>query len=615
MISKTCIAGGFSPHFLLEEALGKDQEFQKDQNVFYKGYEVSRKDNSLLFMNARIYNEKELIAQVKEAENLPDALLSLFLKEGIDSIRKINGKYIILIKQAECIYVFRDRHGEGRQFFYDKRFFSDSIHMLLKFENVHPQPDFTALCTYLNISYIPSPLTGFKGINKLAAGNYLVVKKTDIQVHTLFDYEDFTSEKKLRISEEEAAEEWERLFKESIKRRIGNQQLVGALLSGGYDSGGNIATIPEVFQGTIKSYSIGFKDNPYSELPFARMMAEKFGADHHEYLMDGSEIQFLPEIIYSMGMPFSESGFMLNHAAMKLSHNENLPVVIGGDGSDQLFGTSGYELGIRYKLKMNGGVILQNLYHAFTNNASFDKDNIFFRIRFQNEKILNILQPEVFGFKKYHLHKLLRQSDFGQHPLYDTLPKKFISFDDLYFKRNYFLDIRQSANEIIINKASRMSEMFDTHLAFSYIDLELYNFLKQLPVAYKLKGNIGEIAKGKGISKYLLKKVIKPRLPDEVTSRKKQGGFSPLAMFFADDKLRNNIFDYIKYSSLSRELFDIKYLNTFIQKYNHSAGGSGYWFWYKQVFSNQLMNLLVLTLWWDMFMENKAATSLSNIMK
>ncbi len=102
-------------------------------------------------------------------------------------------------------------------------------------------------------------------------------------------------------------------------------------------------------------------------------MAEQYGAEHHEYIMDGTEIEFLPEIIDALGDPFSESGFMLNHSVMKMVGSENLPVSIGGDGNDQYFGAGIRETALHYKMQHYGLTPFSELFDKLSDNSLFDK--------------------------------------------------------------------------------------------------------------------------------------------------------------------------------------------------------------------------------------------------
>lgn len=579
--------------------------------IFASNFQESKKGDVLLFFSGIIYNQEDLVADFVYKENSEaDLLLQLFLKSGVSAFSRINGKFLILIYQENEFIAVRDRYGEGSMFFYTDSYFTNLFDQIFDFKDFKATPNRDAIANYLMYSYISAPLTSLQGLWKLEGGGVLIKNKSGIYLDTLYSYDDFVSGR-TQMDETEALEEYERLFKLSIRRRIKGHDTVGALLSGGYDSGGNISVLSEVFSGKIKSYSIGFKDNPFSELPYARMMAEKFGADHNEYLMDGSELEDLPFLVKNMGDPFSESGWLLNNSAMKLVHDKELPVVIGGDGSDQLFGSGIQEMALKYKLKKNFLSPAQNIFSALSRNSFFEKDNIFFRTRFHSDKIQGVLRPEHFGFQKYQVKELLNVESFKEHPVVESIPKKFDSFDDLYNLRNFHIDIKQNSTEIIIHKASRISHMYGVNLAFTYIDPDVFNFVKSLPRNLKVSGSIDEIAKGKGISKYLLKTLIAPKLPKEVTSLKKQGGFSPLEMFFSDKVKRQKIYTYILKNEISIDFFNQSFLKSFFNTYEASLNGN-YWFWYKQIMAIRMINILVMAIWWDIFIAKKAGKTLSD---
>lgn len=593
----------------IKDLLKLDVNLSDLENISFLNYEYFQQNNISLIFEGIIYNKTDLLTQfsMDKATNA-QLVLKIFEKESYHGFKKINGKFLIIVQKNEKFWIARDRYGQGSMFYYSDKYFTNQFWQLKHFKELVFKPNKDALASYLMYSYIPSPLTSLEGINKLAGGDVLIKDGTSIKTESLFPFEEFTKDR-IKIDENEALEEYDRLFKLSIKRRIGDYKTVGALLSGGYDSGGNISTIPEVFDGPIKSYSIGFKDNPFSELPYARMMAEKINAEHNEYLMDGSETEDLPFLVKNLGDPFSESGWMLNNSAMKLVHDKNLPVVLGGDGSDQLFTAALREVAYKYKFKKNMMEPAQKIFASMAENSFFEKDNIFFKARFHNDKILNILAPDHFGFRKYQVRHLLGEN-FINHPTLESIPKNFKTFDELFNTRNYFVDIKQNSTEIILFKASRISEMYGVNLAFTYIDEDVIQFVKSLPRTLKAKGSINDLAAGKGISKYLLKALIKPKLPKEVTSRKKQGGFSPLQIFFSDDEKRKKIYQLILNSEISEAFLNKSFIQQFFNSYDLSTKGE-YWFWYKQTMANRLINLLVLTLWWEIFMANNYKTKLS----
>ena len=574
-------------------------------------YEEYSKNGITLLFSGRIYNQEELS---DNAKTTVEALLDNYIRDSYSSFLKINGKATIIVIESDSITVFRDHWGEGPLFFYTDKFFSDSLDGVLQVSKLNPTVDKVALNSFLRYGFNPAPLTLVKGISKLPAGYVLIHNKNENKLINLFDYQEFKSET-IKISMEEAVEEYGRLLQKSIRRRINGYDTVGALLSGGYDSGGNIAVLREVFDGKIKSYSIGFRDNPFSELPYAKMMADKFNSEHFEYLMDNKDLETLPEAIMAFGEPFSESGFMLNNAAMRFVKDEGLPVIIGGDGNDQMMGTTGKELALHFLIRKKGLRFVQKMLASIADNSFFDKDNIRFKIRFHNQKILNVMRPDNFGFNDHLMKSVFNLGRVEEHPVFASIPTGYKDFTDFHDLHNYYLDIRHSINEVILNKASRLSSFYDINLGFTYIDKDIYDFIKKLPLDIRLKGNVDEVAKGKGITKYIHKVYTKPKLPKEVTERKKQGGFSPLAIFFSDSDTRKKVYSYISDSTFAKEFTKPAGLRKFFDSYEQSAVGNAYWFWYKQLKSNQLINLLIMTLWWDIYINNNVHNSIFEYLK
>jgi asparagine synthase (glutamine-hydrolysing) len=547
--------------------------------------------------------------------DVPQNILRNYLDKGIESFKSLDGEFTFCIQNKNETLIHRDRHGAGLQVYYNEFAFSSFLKNFLNFKNFVSEPNKEALFTFLSIGYIPSPMCSLKGVSKIPAGHILTVKNGEQKLETLFSWENFknTCTNPRNISVEEATAEYEQLHKKSILDRVKGKKKVGLLLSGGYDSGGNIAGLREVYTGEALSYSIGFKDNPWSELPLAKILSERYGTTHFEYEINGTEIKELPDIIDYLGDPFQEGGLMLNYAAMKLIGENKPEVILGGDGNDQHFGTAGKELALHYSNMQKGLLLFQKVFQSSGKLGFFDKDNILFRMQFHNEKILNILKSDNFGFKKHELKKLVKdKSSILPHKYFESVPKQFSGFDEFYFVHNYFGDINQVINEVILFKASKMSSMFGNTLSFPYMSTDIYEFLKNMPRGYKCNGTLNEIAKGKGISKFLHKNYLKPKLPTEITDRKKQGGFAPLPIFFSNNIQRKKLQDFILNSNATNELFSENFLIKFFKNYDSNVEKGGYWFWYKQVKAFQFFNLLAISVWWEIFINKKSKEEIRN---
>lgn len=563
-------------------------------------------------------NETVMFLQGSLFNKTPKEILDGYLKNGVSSLKLIDGDFLIIIVDGQTIYFFRDRHGAGKQLFYSDRYFASELIEFTKISEFSIKPNFESLFTFLSIGYVPSPQTSLEGIQKLPGGCVLRFEDGKSTVIDLFDFEDFiNSAGSTKLTIEEATQEYERLHEKSIANRIKNTNKVGLLLSGGYDSGGNVSKLRDIYNGDVVSYSIGFKDNPWTELPLAKILSERYHTKHFEYEIDGSEIMDLPQIISALGDPFQEGGLMLNYSAMRLvkNTNENPQTILGGDGNDQHFGTSGKELALHWKFKNNGAQLFQKMFDNVGNGSLFEKDNLLFRAQFHNRKILHIQQSDTFGFTKFQLNKLNKLG--YKVPKYQYLknsPDSYSDFNHFYLSRNYLIDIKQVINEVILHKASKMADMFSNSITFPYMSTELYEFLKVMPVDYKFHGTLDELSKGLGKSKYLHKQYLKPKLPTEITDRKKQGGFAPLPIFLKNKDQRKIIFELIENSDAVEAMFNKKKIHVFLDQYNQIADNKGYWFWFQQVQANQIINLLTLVVWWDLFIGGKNhAKSLSDL--
>ena len=566
-------------------------------------------DHYHLFIWGRIYNIPELckIANIP-VEDSPEALMEYLLRKGRQGVGMMDGEFTFIMISPNETNVVRDRHGAGPQIYYTERYFGAFLKNMLQFNEFVAQPRTESLFTFLSIGYSPSPLASLRGVKKQPAGSVLTWKKHALTLEYLCDFHDFEENYgSLKLSEEEATKEYQRLHIEAIKRRIKGKKSVGLLLSGGYDSGGNIDGLREVYDGDAYTYSIGFKDNPWTELPLAKIMSDVYKTNHFEYEINGTEVLELPEIIDSLGDPFQEGGLMVNYTAMKLvTENFRPDIILGGDGNDQHFGTAAKELALHWRMKSKSLQPLQKLFASISKMGMFDKDNILFRTAFHNDKILDIQKSDNFGFKRHQLKSILNP-DFKveEHSYLGQIPKKFKDFDHFYMTHNYLGDIRQVIDEVILFKASKMAQHFNNDLSFPYMDAHIYSFLKKLDRPLKCKGSLEDLAAGKGITKFLHKNYLESRLPKEITQRKKQGGFAPLPIFFKDDAQRKEIRHFIEQSDAAKNLFRPAKLKAFLDAYDKQSSKDPYWFWYKQVQSFRYFNLLVLSVWWERFINNK----------
>ncbi len=568
-----------------------------------------------LYLSGRIYNGQE-VAQANRLvfESVIDLVGQLYAKLGEVSFNEYDGQYTIVVQTPEKLMIYRDISSSGTLVYYTDLFFSSSLHDLTKLRGFLLEPNIESIACFLNLGYIPAPETALKGIRKLAGGELLTYCNRKITITATLTCKDFIhSHGTSSLSLDEAVHEYDRLHQQAISRRIEGQQNVALLLSGGYDSGGNIANLREVYSGEAKSFSIGFKDNPWSELPLARLMAERFDTEHFEYEIDGSEIDFFPEIVSQLGDPFQESGLMVNFMVMRMVAQHGVDVILGGDGNDQLYGTGIREVALGYKLKKNHIKWALDIFNKIGDTSMVDHFSSLYRIKFHTNAIAYPLKSKDFGFEKRQLKKIFQiPLQFSGFTYDNNYPSVFSSFDDLFLNRNFLIDMQQTMKQVIMFKASTLANYYGQHLTFPYMGLDVTRFLKTLPREYKYKGSFKEICDGKGIAKYIHKLATKAKLPEEVTAKKKQGGFAPLPLFFAKEDYRQKFQKIILHSDIIQHVLDKNEVSNFLSHYDSFCKDENKWFWQRQIEAFKYFNLLTIVLWWEIFIHHKKGKILAD---
>ncbi len=543
--------------------------------------------------------------KIEITKNPAEALIKAFADNNFQKVESFYGEFTYLFIDENTVVIGRDLVGAGLPVYYTEKYFSNTIDSFKQIKNFDFALDYSGVKTFLNIGTPLPPKTLVKDVNQLLPGEYLVYSNKKLSKHLIYSFDKYTKNfGSLKISEQEATEELESLHKAAIGRRIKGKSKVALLLSGGYDSGGNIAALRDIYDGSANGYSIGFKDDQWSELPLAKLLADTFDVKFKSYLIDGSEIDELPVILKELGTPFQENGLMVNYTVMKMVSNHSNELILGGDGNDQVYGTGMHHAALHYLSSKYGIKHIQKLLSFMLSGTNHSKLS---KVDFHNAKILNVDNQSSFGFNEKELGKLLKQKTEKLNTNFLKINElKVKSFEDLFKSHTYYKDFVHDGCNLIIFKASNMARLYNQKLSYPYMDKDCIDFVFSLPREMRIPGTVNEIAKGHSPSKYLHKKYLKPKLPREITERKKQGGFAPLPMFFNDGERRKLIYQIIRNSNLSKEIYKSDHLEIFFNQYENICTNRDAWFWHQQSMAFKLFNLLTLTIWWDIhFNENK----------
>lgn len=610
---KTNFFGAFSPKGVENKGVIKYKNSELPNMIRVEGGFSFQEKNEFCLTWGQFYDLPKTVKELNlgESESPAELVFRAYKQTGTDGITAFYGGFTYIIVEQDQIVIGRDAVGAGLPVYYSEGFFSNNIDDFKKIDGFNFSLDENSLAKFLHLGTPLAPESLIKGVKMLAPGEYLTFKGYNLTTGSLLPYSKYEKlYASLKINEKEAVEELERLHIEAIKRRIRNKSNVALLMSGGYDSGGNVAALRGLSNNEVNGYSIGFKNDAWSELPLARLLAERFNINFTDYEIDGSEIEELPQIMSFLGHPFQENGVMVNYCVMKRVNQDNNDVILGGDGNDQVYGTAIQQIALHHYTRK---FMLSPFQSVLSGMVAGSNNKLFSRVYFHNNRILNCSNYTAFGFSGKEINNLVK-----------IKPEKFItdalkingvkanSFDDLFKAHTYFKDYMHDGNSLIIFKASNMARLFNQHLSFPYMDKDSIEFIFQLPREFRFSGTEKEIAKGHGVSKYLHKRYLEPKLPREITHRKKQGGFAPLNIFFKDDERRNRIYDIIRKSKLYAEIFDKIKLEEFLLNYEKTFQNPQTWFWHQQSMDFRLFNLLALTVWWDEHFNSKSAETLND---
>jgi asparagine synthase (glutamine-hydrolysing) len=337
-------------------------------------------------------------------------------------------------------------------------------------------------------------------------------------------------------------------------------------------------------------------------------VARHFDTRHFEYTITGEEIEDLPRLIWHLEEPYFEFGLFLTYLGLQAAQKE-VRVIIGGEGTDQLFGTGGFAGGAPLVLRH---LLLK--YHLL-NTASglrkilkgsyfYDRDNLAFKLRLLWNRTTDLNDWYFYGYDENELALLHKDPGSGKVPgiFTDQPATRPLSFEALFVETEINQDIRHYINENIMVKSGRMADMLDLTLRESYLDTEVADFVVSLDYRLKRSGNIFDHLRGRVKSKYLHQKAMEGLLPPEIMRKPKQGGFVPVMIFLKDPALRKRIYHHLRNSEVIREYFRVDYLDTLFANYERMQGRKIYWPNFYNSKANRILFLLTFDIWHRLYL-------------
>ena len=551
-----------------------------------------------VLQNGEIYNFVDLRAELIgrghtfTTQSDTEAIVHAYEEFGAECVEHLWGMFALAIwdRARRRLLLARDRLGEKPLVYHHAPngglAFASELQALLSHPEVPREVDPGAIDDYLTYLYVPAPRTAYRGVAKLAPGHRLVWEAGRVDVQPYWQPR-FAA--KRHISEADALEQFGTLFRDSVRRRLISDVPLGAFLSGGMDSSSVVAEMAALSDRPVKTFSIGFGERDFDELRYARQVAQRFGTEHHELVVEPHALDVVPRLVEHYGEPYADASAVPTYYVAQLTR-QHVTVALDGDGGDELL--AGYErhwaarMAARYdrvpRLVRHG--LIRPLVplvpeprrrRAFIRRAKrfMTADHLPVDERYlrwvgafdANEK--RALYADAFGatVASNDAGRWLRAvlaSEAGLDAVDAVQRADTLMYlpDDLLAK----VDIASMANSLEARPP--------------FLDHRLVEFCASLPSSYKLRGRT---------SKWLLRETMRHRLPPDILGRPKMGFGVPVGTWLRGE-LRPMLFDtLLSANARSRDYFRPAAVSALVDE--HLSGRADR--------SAHLWALLMLELW------------------
>jgi asparagine synthase (glutamine-hydrolysing) len=573
------VALGMRRLSIIDLAGGHQPIFNEDQSI-------------LIVFNGEIYNYRELQKELQErghhfrTNSDTEAIVHAYEEYGDDCVKHLRGMFAFALwdRKRQRLLAARDRFGKKPlNYYWDEHrlIFGSEIKSILE-AGIPREINSIALDEYLVYGYVPAPNTLFKGVMKLPAAHILIYEDGQISTKRYWELPF------IPISQDDEATAIERtraLLKDAVQVRLMSEVPLGAFLSGGVDSSIVVGLMSSMMSQPVKTFSIGFDEDDFSELPYARQVAKHFGTDHHEFFVQPDLVSVLPQLAWAYDEPFADPSMLPTYYVSKLAR-EHVTVVLTGDGGDEIFG--GYT---RYERELSINRIPAVVRHLCGYGSMLMPDGMRGKKRLRNMLHdlatryvhAGMLFSEGSRLSMYHPRYLAYMRD---HDPYERQIHEFHTVSQLdIMAQMQYVDVRAYLADDILVKVDKASMLNSVETRAPLLDQHLVEYVSSLPSTIRTRNHV---------LKYLLKKVAADVLPTEILTRPKQGFGVPLKHWFRGDLtgFAHDLLDSPR--SRQRGIFNPQFIRDLLKAHastklvNHSEG---------------IWALLCLELWFQTYMD------------
>lgn len=560
---------------------------------------MTNEDGSVVVVfNGEIYNFKELRSKLVGrhtfvSDSDTEVIVHLYEEVGEKVFAKLDGMFAIAIydRKKDILLLARDRFGKKPLYwgmFEHTLLFGSEIKSLARHPLFKKELDTSSLQKYLLFDYVPTPYSMFKNVCKLEPATYLRYDGSSISKEKFWSIDGVNDHQNRSL--EENIQTLDGKLDSAVKKRLMSDVPLGIFLSGGVDSSTIAWYAQKNMDAQVKTFSISFNDPSFDESSYARSVAGHLGTDHYEETMTSKDcVDIIPKLGSLLDEPMADASLIPTFLLSQIT-KKKVTVALGGDGADELF--LGYPtfladdfLKIYTRLPK---VIRKYCFEGIAKSLPVSFDNISL-----DYKIKTFLRGLPGEHKYLHMRWLGSFLHSQQQELLMPGAKEgseqelFESVENIWKEiggKNYhvglsYLYLRSYLMDDILCKVDRASMYNSLEVRSPFLDTELVEFAIQLQKKQKMF---------RGKSKYILKELMKDRLPKEILHRKKKGFGVPMAKWIGGD-LKPLVTDLLCSEAVKKQgLFNERYIKDLLD--DHFS---------KKVDNRKLIwNLLVFQMWW-----------------
>jgi asparagine synthase (glutamine-hydrolysing) len=584
---------------------------------------MSNEDRTVwITYNGEIYNFSELRRELQargyrfSSDTDTEVVLHLFEELGPDCVKRLNGMFAFAVcdlrSGSPTLFMARDHFGV-KPFYYAQRgsgfAFASEIKALLQVPGIDAEMDPSALHEYLTFLWVPDPQTMFRGIHKLPAGHFAILRNGGLRITRYWDLTFPPANASYSASEAELTEELRERFRRAVESQMVSDVPIGAFLSAGLDSSSIVAMMARATQGLVRTYTITFPEKyrvgetTLDDPGVPARLAKQLGCHNEQIVVEPDVADLMPKLTWHMDEPIADPAIITAYLVCREARKQ-ATVLLSGVGGDELF--AGYRkhsahywaqayqnlpTGVR-RLLEKGLTRLPNL------RGTAVKGRVRLVKKMMRSASLSPADRFIMNctyFDDEQKKALYTQEILAEVGNTDPAVRHRASFEQVedadFLNQMLYLDTKIFMTSLNLTYNDKMSMASSVEVRVPFLDRELAEFAAwNVPPRWKLKGFL------RPTTKYIFRKAMREILPPDVLQQPKAGFAAPVDYWLAHD-LRGMVDDLLSESRIrARGLFHPRGVRNCVRE--HREG--------RQDWSMQIWQFLTLELWMQTFLDSRS---------